>query len=156
LSDSKVRPGEKIEVEIVVESPLTGKKKYKSGFTIPDELEPGKYDLIVCGADGYYNFLKKAAQYKFIPRSLSTLIDAMNFSLRIARDKLYCLLVLPPRGVAVEKAELSDLPATKALVLTDAKRTLRVQPYQHWLEDSFRIGTFVADKKVMRITVEKQ
>ena len=156
LSDSKVKPGEKIEVEIVVQSPLTGKKKYKSGFTIPDELEPVKYDLIVCGANGYQNFLKKAAQYKFIPRSLSTLIDAMNFSLRIARDKLYCLLVLPPRGVAVEKAELSDLPATKALVLADAKRTLRVQPYQHWLEDSFRIGTFVADKKVMRITVEKQ
>jgi len=155
LSDSKVRPGEKIEVEVVVQSPLTGKKKYKSGFTIPDELEPGKYDLIVCGADGYQNFLKKAAQYKFIPRSLSTLIDAMNFSLRIARDKLYCLLVLPPRGVAVEQAELSDLPGTKALVLTDAKRTLRVQPYQHWLEDSFRIGMFVADTKVMHITVEE-
>jgi hypothetical protein len=155
LSDSNVRPGEKIEVEIVVQSPLTGKKKYKCGFTIPDESEPGKYDLIVCGADGYENFLKKAAQYKFIPHSLPTLIDAMNFSLRIARDKLYCLLVLPPRGIAVEQAELSDLPATKALVLTDAKRTLRVQPYQHWLEDSFRIGMFVADTKVMHITVEE-
>ena len=155
LSDSKVRGGEKIEVEIVVQSPLAEKKKYKSSFTIPDKLKSGKYELIVCGADGYRNFLKKAAPYKFIPQSLPTLIDAMNFTLRIARDKLYCLLVLPPGGVSVEGAELSDLPATKALVLADAKRALRIQPYQHWLEDSFQIGAFIFDRKVMHITVEE-
>jgi hypothetical protein len=155
LSDSKVTGGEKIGLEIVVQSPLAEKKKYKSSFTIPDKLSPGKYDLIVCGADGYRNFLEKAAPYKFIPQNLSTLIDAMNFTLRIAKDRLYCLLVLPPGGVSVEGAELSDLPATKALVLADAKRALRIQPYRHWLEDSFRIGAFVFDKRVMHITVEE-
>jgi hypothetical protein len=80
----------------------------------------------------------------------------MNNLLAIGRDRLYCLLVLPTGGVAVEKAELPDLPATKVLVLQDAKRALRTQPYQRWLEKSFQTGTVIIDKKVMHITVEKQ
>ena len=68
---------------------------------------------------------------------------------------LFFILVLPSAGVAVEKALLPDLPGTHALVLGDAKRTLRVQPYQQWLEKSLETGTVVIDKKVMKITVEK-
>lgn len=55
----------------------------------------------------------------------------------------------------MERAELPDLPATKALVLQDAKRALRTQPYSHWLEESLETGTVVVDKKVMPITVAK-
>jgi hypothetical protein len=79
----------------------------------------------------------------------------MNNILHIGRDQLYCLLVLPTSGVALEKAELPDLPATKMLLLQNAKRTLRAQPYPHWLENSLTTGTVVLDKKVMRITVEE-
>ena len=86
---------------------------------------------------------------------MDSLIEAINNILAIKRNKLYCMLVLPPGGIAVEKAELPDLPATKALVLQDAKRAVRIQPYQHWLEDSLEVGTVIIDKKVMRITVEK-
>ena len=55
----------------------------------------------------------------------------------------------------MEREELPDLPATKVLVLQDAKRTLKIQPYQHWLENVVETGTVVIDKKTMRITVEK-
>jgi hypothetical protein len=79
----------------------------------------------------------------------------MNNVLTISRDKLYCLLVLPPGGVALEQAELPDLPATRALVLQDAKRALRSQPYLHWLENSLTTGTIITDKKIMRVTVEE-
>jgi len=155
LSDSKVKAGQQIELSVVVESPLSQKKEYQCSLKIPDELAPGKYDLIVCGGYAYEQFLRKAAPYKFVPQSLTTLVEAMNDLLAIRRDKVYCLLVLPPGGVAVEKAELPDLPATKALVLQDAKRTLRTRPFLQWLEKSFRTGTVCLDEKVMRITVEK-
>jgi len=59
-------------------------------------------------------------------------------------------------GVTVEKAELPDLPATKALVLQDSKRPLSTQPYPHWLEKTADTGTIIIDQKVMRITVEKE
>jgi len=155
LSDSKVKTGQTIEITVVVESVLGGKKKHEFSLRIPDELSPGRYDLIVSGGHGYGRFLKKAAPYRFIPQSLPGLVEAMNNVLAVRRDKLYCLLVLPAGGIAVEKAELPDLPATKALVLQDGKRTLRTQPYSHWLEQTVETGTVVIDKKVMRITVEK-
>jgi len=155
LADSTVKAGQKLQIGVVVESFLAGKKKYQYSLKIPDELAPGRYDLIITGGYGYLKFLRKAASYRFVPQNLATLIEAMNNLLAIKREGLYCLLVLPPGGIALEKAELPDLPATKALVLQDAKRTLRTQPYQHWLENSLTTGTVVIDEKVMRITVEK-
>ncbi len=155
LSDSTVKAGQQLDVTVVVESFLAEKKKYQLSLKIPDELTPGKYDLIVCGGYGYQEFLKKTVPYRFVPQNLATLVEVMNNLLTIGRDKLYCLLVLPPSGVAVEKAELPDLPATKALVLQDAKRALRTQPHPHWLESSSATGTVIIDKKVMHITVEE-
>jgi hypothetical protein len=155
LSDSKVKAGESVEIEAVVESVLAGKKKYRYSVEIPEYLAPGKYELTVCGQRGYEQFLVKVVPHRFLAQSLPDLIDALNDSLQIDRDRLYCLLTLPPGGVTVEKAELPDLPATKTLVLQDAKRALRVRPYSHWLEQSLETGTVVIDRKVLRITVEK-
>ena len=155
LSDSRVKAGQTIEITVVVESVLGGRKKYESSLRIPDELVPGQYDLIISGGRGYGEFLKKAVPYRFVPQSLPGLVEAMNNVLSVKRDKLYCLLVLPAGGIAIEKAELPDLPATKALILQDGKRTLSTQPYSHWLEQTVETGTVVIDKKVMRITVEK-
>jgi hypothetical protein len=155
LSDTKVKAGETIEIAAVIESFLAGKKKYQFSLKIPEDMPPGEYELTVCGSQDYAQFLKKVGPYKFIAQSLPSLIEAINNSLQIRQDKLYCLLTLPPGGVALEKAELPDLPATKALVLQNDKRTLRAQPYQHWLEESIETGTIIADKKVARIIVEK-
>ena len=109
----------------------------------------------MCGSRDYERFLVKAAPYRFIAQNLPELIDALNDSLKVDRDRLYFVLTLPAGGVTVEKAELPDLPATKVLVMRDAKRTLRVLPYSHWIEKSFEIGSVVIDKKVLRITIEK-
>jgi hypothetical protein len=155
LSDSRVKAGQELDVTVVVESFLAEKKEYHCSLKIPRELAPGKYDLIVCGGHGYQEFLMKAAPYKFVPQNLETLVEAMNNLLTIGRDKLYCLLVLPAAGIAVERAELPDLPATKILLLQDVKRTLRSQPHPHWLEESLATGTVIIDEKVMQITVEE-
>lgn len=156
LSDSKFKAGENIEIGVVVESVLAGKKKYQCTLEIPEDLAPGRYELTVCGSLDYERFLLKAVPYRFIAQSVPGLIEALNCSLGIGRDKLYFLLSLPPGGVTLEQAELPDLPGTKALVLRNAKRALKIQPYQHWIEQSLETGTVVIDKKVMKITVEKQ
>jgi hypothetical protein len=122
---------------------------------IPEDLEPGKYELTVCGQRDYEQFLVKSVPHRFIAQSKAGLIEALNNSLQIGRDKLYCLLALPPGGVTIEKAELPDLPATKALLLQDTKRVLRVRPYSHWLERNLKTGLITIDKKVLQITVEK-
>jgi len=155
LSDSTVNPGQQIDVSVIIEPFLAPREEFVCTFRIPDQLPPGTYDLIVCGADDYRQFLTKAAPYKFLPQSLNALIETMENLLHVQRDKLYCILTLPPAGIAVEKAELPDLPDTKTLIFQDAKRTLETKPYQHWLEKSLKTGTVLMDKKVMQITVEE-
>ena len=122
---------------------------------IPEDLAPGKYELIVCGSQAYEQFLAKSVPHRFIATSMPELIEALNNALNIPRDRLYCLLVLPPSGVTLEKSELPDLPATKAMVLQDTKRALRIQPYQHWMEKSIKTGTVINGRKVVQITVEQ-
>jgi hypothetical protein len=155
LSDSKFKAGENIDIEVVIESVLMGKKKYRCSLEIPEDLAPGKYDLTVSGYLDYERFLLKSAPYKFIAYNVPALIEALNYSLSVDRDKLYFILSLPPGGIALEQAELPDLPPTRALVLQNAKRALQVQPYQHWIEKSLKIGKVVIDKKALKITVEK-
>ena len=155
LSDSRVKAGQQLDVAVVVESFLAEKKRYQYSFRIPPELAPGKYNLVVCGGSDYLEFLMKTAPYKFTPQNLETLIESINNVLTIGRNKLHCILVLPPGGVALEKAELPDLPATKVLLLQDSKRTLRSQPHPNWLEESLVTGTIIIDEKVLPITVEE-
>jgi len=155
LSDSKVKPGGHIEVSVVVQTALSAKRQYRCQLQIPQNLQPGNYQLIVSGAYGYLEFLRKAVPYRFVPENLPSLVDALNNILQIKRDRLYCLLVLPPGGVTIEKAELPDLPPTKALILQSPKRALKMQPYSHWLQKSLQTDTVIFDKKVMRITVKR-
>ncbi|MDH4238893.1 MAG: hypothetical protein OEW48_04975 [Phycisphaerae bacterium] len=155
LSGSTVKAGRNLDIEVVLESVLAGMKKYQCSFQIPSTLAPGRYELTICGGYGYEMFLRKAATYKLVALDLDSLMEGLRYLLSIDRGKLYCILALPPGGVAIEKAELPDLPATKMLILQNPKRTLRIQPYPHWLEKSFDSGTVVIDRKTIQITVEK-
>jgi hypothetical protein len=155
LSDSKVEAGQSIEVSAVLESVLAGRKQYRWDFEIPEDLAEGKYELTICGQRSYEQFLVKSAAHRFVAQSLPSLIEALNNALQIDRDKLYCLLTLPSGGVTIETAELPDLPATRALLLQDAKRAIRVRPYSHWIERNLKTDEVVIDKKVLQIIVEK-
>jgi hypothetical protein len=155
LSDSNVKAGQQIQVDVIIESYFSEKKKYQFSLKIPEDIKPGKYELAVLGSSEYEQHLRKNMPYKFMAYDMATLITALNDALSIDRDRLYCLLALPPGGIAVERAELPDLPETKTMVMQNTNRALRIQPYPHWLETSVRTGTVVNDKKTMRITVEK-
>ena len=156
LSDSSVKAGENIDVSVVVESVFSQKKKYQCSIKIPKDLAPADYEFMVCGWRDYNQFLMKTVPHRFVVQSLPDLVETLNDVLRIDRDKLYFVLALPASGVTVEKAELPDLPATKALILQDAKRALKILPFKHWIEEEIKTDTVVIDKAVMRIKVEEE
>ncbi|MHC4131185.1 MAG: SpoIVB peptidase S55 domain-containing protein [Planctomycetota bacterium] len=155
VSDSTVKAGEKIDVSVVIESFLEGKKVYDFSFEMPENAEPGKYQLLVAGAKDYEAFLRQYSSHKFLAENFESLTKALNNLLGIDRDRLYCMLLLRPDGVTMQKAELPDLPDTKVLILQSPKRTLKAQPYMHWLEKSFNTQTIVIDKQTMNITVHE-
>ena len=87
--------------------------------------------------------------------NLTTLIDAIDNIVSVHRDKLYLILSLPPGGIVIQQTELPDLPPTKALLLQNPKRTIKTQPYQHWIQKVISIDTIVLNRKNMTITIEK-
>ena len=155
VADPKVKAGDDLKVEIVLESFLQEKKKYQVELSVPEHIAPGKYAVALFGPYEYENYVRKALPYRFIATNYQTIVEALNSALNYDRTKLYCLLVLPPAGIALERAELPDLPQTKALILQNDKRAIRVQPYPHWVEKTIETGTVIADKEIVPIIVEK-
>jgi len=155
LSDTTVKAGEKIGIDVVIEAVHTQMKQYRLEMEIPKDLKPGKYELTLCGSRDYEQFLLKTVPHKFIGQDLPDLVDALRDTLKVRRDRLYCYLVLPSSGIIIEKAELPDLPATKMLVLQSLTRPVRTQLHPHWIEKTLDTGTVVINKKMIRITVEK-
>jgi hypothetical protein len=155
LSKSQVKPGENFEVQVVTESYQAQKRSFSFNFVVPENTMPGTYQLIICGGPGYEEYLRKMVPHRFTAENLDSLVGTINDILSIARDELHCILVLPGGGIALEKAELPELPATKVLVLGDAKRAITMQVYPGWIEKGVRTGSVIIDQKVMNITVEK-
>jgi len=155
VADSEVKRGQNVDIEVITESFAMEKKKYQISLAIPQDIPPGKYGLMLLGIYEYENFLRKAMPYRLIATNYETLVEALNESLNYERTKLYCLLVLRPDGITLDRAELPDLPATKSMILQSNKRDVRVQPYPHWIEKTVETGTVIADKVLVPITVEK-
>jgi hypothetical protein len=155
LSGSHVKRGDNLNVEVVTESVRSQKQKYNFDFTVPENTPLGTYQLIICGGFDYEEFLRKTVPHRFVPENLDTLVGVINRILVVGRDELHCVLVLPAGGVALEQAELPELPATKAMVLGDARRANTMQAFPGWIDKSVRTGTVIVDKKIMNVTVEQ-
>jgi hypothetical protein len=155
LSDTKVKAGQTVNVSVVVEPYLAEKKTYDLSLQIPKNLKPGNYELMLTGPRGYEQFLRKSAPERFRTDNLADLLSAMRNIASIRRDKLYMIFVLPPSGVAIENALLSDLPPSKAVLMQDDKRTLNLRPYQDWIEKAVTTDSIISDSKTVRIKVEE-
>ncbi len=154
VRNTKIHPGDRIDVDVVIESYLVEKKKHRITLDVPKEVRPGKYVLTLMGSNEYEAFLKKSAPYKFVANNYQSLVDALNEVLNLNRTKLHCVLSLPPSGISLERQELPDLPPTKAMVLQNDKRATKALPYAHWVEKAIDTGTVVGDREVIPITVE--
>ena len=149
--------GREIQAEVVIESYPEGEDAgIRSDLEVPEDLAPGKYNLMFLGAYEYENFLRKAVPYRFLATNYQTLVDALNAALNVNRTKLYCLLVLPPDGITLEQGRAAQVcPRTKALILQSEKRAVAAMPYPRWIEKTVETGTVIADKEMVAITVEK-
>ena len=154
VADSTIKRGEDIDLEVVIESFMKEKRKYQVSLNVPKYVAPGKYNLMILGSMEYEGFLRKVVPYRFIATNRKTLVEALNEVLNVSRTKLYCLLVLPPEGIAIDRAELPGLPETKSMILQSNKWAMPAQPYPQWVEKAVETGTVVGDKEMVQITVE--
>ncbi len=155
VSDLHVKPGEPVQVSVVLEAYHAEKKRYDFTITVPKTLKPGSYQLTVCGTPGYIQHIRRLASHRMVAMDIPSLLDALDYVLGIQRDQLFCLFTLPASGVIVERNELADLPASKSMVLQTAKRTVRMLPYVPWMETSQSVDRVVVNRHSAKINVKQ-
>ena len=155
LSESKVKPGQRIDVFVTLQSRLSEKKTYQLKLQIPDDIKPGEYEIAVSGPGQYSNFLIKAAPHKYTAHDMPTLMEALKNTLAVRRDRLYLTMAIQEAGVTIQQAELPFLPPTRAMLLNDPKRTITTKPYRHWLETSIHTPQVVMNQKILKIKIEQ-
>ncbi|MCF7974844.1 MAG: hypothetical protein K9N55_13580 [Phycisphaerae bacterium] len=155
LSDDEVEAGDVITLDLIAETYLGPKTPYTFQVKVPENAQPGSYNLVVCGGDSYVQYLRRVSPYKLVAMDADTLVKALDLLLTIRRDRLYCILELPPSGLAVEDMELPDLPASKALILRSPKRTIQILPYVPRQETVINTDTIILNQYTAKITVVK-
>lgn len=155
VSNSTVKPGQEITVQVKIESYLAGIKKYTCRLKIPEDMADGVYTLLVAGTSDYRVFRRKEAPYRYIPENLDSLISIINEIANADNNRLHIVLEMKPAGIAIESAELEGLPISKALLLVNGKRSSRVTPAARWIEKTIKTDTVIIDERNIKITVKK-
>ena len=155
ISDSSVKPGETITASVLLQSYLSELSLERIDITIPRDPAPGGYEITIAGGYDYEKFIRKTASYKFMAYDAPTLVKTLGDLLSIKRDRLYIVMALPSAGVVIKRSELPHLPATKALLLSDEKRTIPTKKYEQWVANSMDVGLVVVGSQRIKITVEQ-
>jgi hypothetical protein len=156
VSRTRLKAGETFDAAAEVYSFRAGAKKYAWRMTVPRDVPVGTYKLTIMGSDSYLKFLLQASPHKFTTNNFDEVMAMIDNVLAVRRDVMYAVLLLPPGGVTIENTVLADLPAGKAIVLADPKRTFKIQPFQHWVEQRIPTDGVVADARSVDITIEEQ
>ena len=155
LSHSVVKAGQTVDVSVLLRSWHASKTMQHVSLTVPGDLAPGKYRITIAGGSGYEKYQRKVAPYNYMAEDLDSLVEALKNILAVRRDRLYLTMTLPPGGITMRRNQLPHLPATKALLMQDAKRTTTATPYQHWIEKEVYSPYIISGEKTVEITVEE-
>jgi len=152
---ARIEPGRTLTASVLLQSYMSELSLYTLTLPVPEDLRPGQYDVIVAGASDYEKFIRKTAPYKFTAYDLPTLVDTLDDLLTIRRDRLYIVMALPADGITIKRSELPMLPASRATLLGDDKRTIPTQKYGRWVENSVPTDSVVFGSKSIKITVQE-
>ena len=155
LSDSIVRPGQTVTIQTALKGFRSEPIPFTIELPIPQDCPDGKYQLQICGADAYQSFLNKTAPQRFTAVDAQSLLDGLVKVLNIPQDRLFVCLPISQSGLAVRNAELPNLPATKMMVLADAKRVQPMTPYTNFVETSIQTGLIASGSVTIELTVDK-
>lgn len=156
LSDSNVKPGQSVTASIVLESFRSEKTLHRLKLKIPEDTQPEEYAVTIAGGYAYERFLKMSAPHKFTAYDMDSMIVSLNNITNIKRNCLYMVMPLSSSGIVIKNEQMPFLPQTKAMVLSDQKRTISVMPQRHWLQEQKIIDNVIINKKTVSITVEEK
>ena len=154
VSQLTVKPGQRVDVSVILKSRRAEEMTVPLSLDIPKELPKGVYSLLVLGPNQYQQFVSKMASQRFVAVDMPTLHTALKNVFTYRRDRMYIVMQVPSTGLVIRQHELADLPPTKMLLMQDAKRMSPVEPYNDWIENSVEIDRIVDGSVKIELTVE--
>jgi len=122
LDGQVYRPGEAITGTAVIRPFRKRPQPLAVRFELPDDIEDGTYELTVCDAPTSMVAEQREMPHLFAPRTAEQLLKALEHVVSLRSDRLYLRMPLPSGGgLAIERAEMPDLPASKAQILSQAR-----------------------------------
>jgi hypothetical protein len=156
VHDNQLELGETVNITLVLKPYLKPEFTRQISFEIPQDIQPGQYQIQISGDEDYYKFLAKAAPQKISSHDLPSMVQAIRRILKIKRNKLYVTMALKPSGITLDYAELADLPMSKSMMLVDPKRSIKARPYQDWLEKELESDLIIQGSQTVTIEVENK
>jgi len=156
VSNTRVRPGQTLSASVQLRSYRAMQESVTIDFDVPENLAPGKYMLMILGAEQYQAFVNKTAPQKFRAFDFTTLKSGLSDLLAYRRDRLYAVMAVPATGVVFRQHELSHLPPTRMLLMQDAKRVQPLEPYKAWAENSIQLDKIVQGAAQIELIVEER
>jgi len=150
------QPGEVIRAHAVLEPLRQPEVSRVIQLTIPETLEEGHYKIVVGSFTNYQQALRKSQPHLFRAFTVKDVQRILQKRMSIARNGLYLTIVLPKRGVAIKDDSLPELPASKAMLLTDKSRQSVTSKFGELLWTHLETDYVVAGKKTFNIEVRRE
>ena len=155
-NDTKVKPGQSIDMEIFTEKRYLPEKSYKATLEIPSDITPGRYQIVISGSELYQNFINSSRQYETMINDASSLVEVMRKKLQQPKAGLYIFMRTTQNGISIGKSPLEGLPSSKTKTLASPKRNYRIAPIFNWIETQVDTSDIIMGQHQINILVEEE
>ena len=122
LDSDTYAPGATLTGILTLSRPRKERTTMPVKFKLPDDLPEGSHTLQVSNWSAAASADMREQPHKFNPKTTEELLASMQRSVLLQGNVLYMRLPLKDGGgIALDKKELPDLPASKAAMITQAK-----------------------------------
>lgn len=155
LDGQVYRPGETITGTVVIRPFRKRPQPLTVRFELPDDIEDGTYELTVCDAPTSMIAEQREMPHMFAPRTTEQLLKALQHVVSSRSDQLYLRMPLPSGGgLAIERAEMPDLPASKAQILSQAD-ILETRSFRRSLVQTLKTRYLITGSASATFTVQR-
>lgn len=155
IPKSILQPSETLDITVHTREYKGIRQNFIIPLTIPADIQPGQYIINISGGGDYAKFVVQSKPHLYAAFDIESLMSAIKNTMAFDNQGLYAVMPLPPNGIVIERNELSDLPFTKAVPLSDSKRTIQVKPNSNWIETKQDIKRIFTNSKQISITIER-
>ena len=155
LDGQVYRPGETITGKAMIRPFRKKPQPLAVSFALPDNIEDGTYQLTLCDAMSSMRAEQSEMPHMFAPRTTEQLLKALQYVVSTRSDHLYLRMPLPSGGgLTIKRAEMPDLPASKAQILAQAK-ILDTRSFRRSLVQSLKTHYLISGSVGVSFTVRR-